>query len=75
MEDHPYSILRIFADSWGLLFLFLLFVAVVFWAFRPGSRKVHDDVADIPFRNEDKPAPPVEDPILPAGDKGKEARE
>lgn len=72
MEEHPYSILRIFADSWGLLFLFLLFVGVVLWAFRPGSRRTHDDIADIPFRNEDKPAPP--EPQLPAGEEGKEPR-
>ena len=63
MEDHPYSILRIFADSWGLLFLFLLFVGAIIWVFRPGARKAHDDSASIPFRNEDRPAP------LPADDK------
>jgi len=51
-----YSVMRQFADSWGMLFLFGVFVFVVFWAFRPGSRKVHDDIANIPFRNEDKPA-------------------
>ena len=51
-----YSVMRQFADSWGMLFLFSVFVVVVFWAFRPGSRKMHDDIADIPFRNEDKPA-------------------
>ena len=51
-----YSLLREFADSWMLLALFLFFGAVVLWAFRPGSRAVHDDIANIPFRNEDKPA-------------------
>lgn len=72
MEEHTYSILRIFADSWGLLFLFLLFVGAILWAFRPGSRKIHDDISKIPFRNEDKPAPPIEDTPPTAGDKGKE---
>ncbi len=52
-----YSILRQAADSWGMLFLFSVFIFVVFWAFRPGSRKVHDDIANIPFRNDDMPAP------------------
>ena len=47
-----YSILREFADSWGLLGLFLVFVGVVLYTFRPGSKKVHDDSAQIPFRNE-----------------------
>lgn len=52
-----YSILREFADSWALLVLFGLFLVVIFWAFRPGSRAVHDDISQIPFRHEDKPAP------------------
>lgn len=51
-----YSFMRQFADSWGMLFLFGVFIFVVLWAFRPGSRKVHDDIANIPFRNDDKPA-------------------
>ena len=51
-----YSLLREFADSWMLLALFVIFVGVVIWAFRPGSRRVHDDIANIPFRHEDKPA-------------------
>lgn len=55
-----YSILRQFADSWVLLVLFVLFLAVIVWAFRPGARKVHDDIANIPFRHEDKPARPAE---------------
>ncbi|MCR9107694.1 cbb3-type cytochrome c oxidase subunit 3 [Marivita sp. XM-24bin2] len=51
-----YSFLREFADSWMLLVLFLFFVGVIFWAVRPGSNKTHRDTANIPFRNEDKPA-------------------
>ena len=51
-----YSILREIADSWGLLALTLIFLGVVAWAFRPGSRKLHNDIANIPFRHEDKPA-------------------
>lgn len=51
-----YSILREFADSWMLLFLFLVFLAVIVWAFRPGSRSAHDDAAQVPFRHDDKPA-------------------
>ncbi|MCV2871638.1 cbb3-type cytochrome c oxidase subunit 3 [Defluviimonas sp. WL0050] len=55
-----YTITRQFADSWALLALFLVFLGVVFWAFRPGSRSVHDDISNIPFRHEDKPAPAEE---------------
>lgn len=51
-----YTLTRQFADSWGLLALFLVFIGVVFWAFRPGSRRVHEDIANIPFRHEDRPA-------------------
>lgn len=52
-----YSLLRQFADSWMLLMLFCVFVGVIFWAFRPGSRKKHSDTANMIFRNEDRPAP------------------
>ena len=36
-----YSLLREFADSWMLLALTIVFVVVIFWAWRPGSRTVH----------------------------------
>lgn len=52
-----YSLLRQFADSWMLLALFAFFIGVVIWVMRPGSSKTYEDVADIPFRNEDTPAP------------------
>lgn len=54
MEE--YTFLRQFADSWMLLALFVFFLGVVIWVLRPGSTKVYDDTANIPFRHEDKPA-------------------
>jgi cytochrome c oxidase cbb3-type subunit 4 len=51
-----YSLLRQFADSWMLLVLFVFFVGIVIWAFRPGSSGTHRDTAEIPFRHDDKPA-------------------
>ena len=51
-----YSILRELADSWILIGLFGFFVGAVLWAFRPGGTRGYHDTADIPFRNEDKPA-------------------
>lgn len=51
-----YSFLRAFADSWMLLALTLFFVGVLFWAFRPGSRALHDAAANSIFRNEENPA-------------------
>jgi cytochrome c oxidase cbb3-type subunit 4 len=51
-----YTLLRQFADSWMLLFLFSFFVVVIIWAFRPGSTKQYADTSEIPFRYEDAPA-------------------
>ena len=47
-----YHSMRAFADSWGLLFMFAFFVAVVVWTFRPGARKLNDDAARIPFKED-----------------------
>ncbi len=51
-----YSIMRAFADSWFLIAMFAFFIGAALFAFRPGSNKVHKDIANIPFRHEDKPA-------------------
>lgn len=67
-----YSFLREFADSWMLLMLFSVFVAVVIWVFRPGSTATYRDTANIPFRHDDAPAP-LQDDDKPATSK-KEAR-
>ncbi|SFR32235.1 cbb3-type cytochrome c oxidase subunit 3 [Litoreibacter janthinus] len=56
-----YSFMRQLADSWVLLAMFAFFFGVIFWAFRPGSRAVHDEISQTPFRNEDHPAADVED--------------
>ena len=50
-----YTALRAFADSWHLLFMTVFFIGVVIWAFRPGSRKTHDEIASSIFRNDDRP--------------------
>ena len=52
-----YSLLRQIADSWVLIAMFAFFVGVILFVLRPGSTKTYRDVADIPFRYEDKPAP------------------
>jgi cytochrome c oxidase cbb3-type subunit 4 len=46
-----YHTLREFADSWGLLFMLLVFLAAVGWAFRRGAS--FRDQAQIPFRHDD----------------------
>jgi cytochrome c oxidase cbb3-type subunit 4 len=48
-----YEAFRHFADSWGLLFLILLFVVALALAFRPGSRARQDDARMIPFRDDE----------------------
>ncbi len=51
MND-DYTIMREFADSWGLLGMVLFFVAAVVLAYRPSARKIHDDAAAIPFKED-----------------------
>ncbi|MEM6477822.1 MAG: cbb3-type cytochrome c oxidase subunit 3 [Pseudomonadota bacterium] len=48
-----YTILRQFADSWALLALTLFYLGVIVFAFRPGSRAVHDEISKIPLRDDD----------------------
>lgn len=54
-----YSFLRQLADSWFLLAMFIGFLSLCVWAFRPGSRTTHRDVASSIFRNDDHPADPT----------------
>ncbi|WP_341862805.1 cbb3-type cytochrome c oxidase subunit 3 [Gymnodinialimonas sp. 57CJ19] len=54
MQD--YTFLRELSGSIGTVFLVLSFLGFVLYAFRPGSRGVHSDTAEIPFRHDDKPA-------------------
>ncbi len=50
------SLLTQIADNWLLVGMFSLFVIAILWAFRPGSRAIHQETSSIPFRNEDFPA-------------------
>lgn len=49
-----YSTFREIADSWGLLYLFVMFVGAIIFTFRPGSKKIAEDIAEIPFREDKK---------------------
>lgn len=70
-----YTWLRAFADSWHLLFMFLFFIAVVIFAFRPGSRKVHEETSNLIFRNDERPAADSdEEPDDAQGGRESEAR-
>ena len=51
--DLDYQTMRTFVDSWGLLFLFLVFVGVVAFVFlRPGSKRQADEASRIPLRED-----------------------
>ena len=47
-----YDTIRGLADSWGLVYLFVLFVGAIFFTFRPGSKKASDDAAQIPLKED-----------------------
>ncbi len=47
-----YSLFREIADSWGLLAMFVIFVGVIIFTLRPGSNALHNDIAQIPLRND-----------------------
>lgn len=51
-----YTVLRHLADSWVLLAMTLFFLGMCLWAFRPGSRAAHQEIATSIFRNDDRPA-------------------
>jgi cytochrome c oxidase cbb3-type subunit 4 len=64
MHD-TYSLLRHIADSWVLLALFGFFLGTILFAWRPGSRPLHEDAGQVPFRHEDRPLAD-ESPAQPA---------
>lgn len=44
-----YDALRHFADSWGLLVLFMIFIGIVAFAMRPGAGKAYSRIARLPL--------------------------
>lgn len=48
-----YSFLREFADSWFLIAMTLFYLGCIGFAFRPGSKKVHAEISQIPLRDDD----------------------
>jgi len=59
MHD-TYTLLRHLADSWVLLAMVLFFLGAILFAWRPGSRPLHEDAGQVPFRHDDRPlAAPV----------------
>ena len=66
-----YSFLRALADSWVLLALVLVFIGVILFVWRPGSRRIQKDAATSIFRNERRPAPPQPEDSQTEADDGR----
>ncbi len=47
-----YENIRVAANSWGLLYLFILFVGVVAFTFRPGTKKQGEKTARSLFQED-----------------------
>jgi cytochrome c oxidase cbb3-type subunit 4 len=41
-----------FAETWGLIFLMVVFVAVVGYALWPANKAKFDDAAQVPFKDD-----------------------
>ncbi len=48
-----YNTMRHLADSWGLLYLVVIFLGVIYFTFRPGSKEQADKNAQIPLNEDD----------------------
>ena len=47
-----YDTLRHFADSWGLVFMGIVFLVLTAWPFLPGSREQNESAATMIFDEE-----------------------
>ncbi|HSM18958.1 MAG TPA: cbb3-type cytochrome c oxidase subunit 3 [Hyphomicrobiales bacterium] len=47
-----YETLRHFADTWGLVFLVVVFLGVIMWVMRPGSEETYEEAARIPLKED-----------------------
>ena len=52
-DSSTYTLLREFADSWGLLFMALPFLFAAWRALRPSARAAMEDARQIPLRDEE----------------------
>lgn len=49
-----YTMMRHFADSWGLVAMMVFFIAAVALAVRPSAKTLHEDAASIPFKEDEQ---------------------
>jgi len=50
--DPTYKAVAEFAQTWGLIYFMVIFVAVVIYALWPSRKKQFDDAARIPLRED-----------------------
>lgn len=48
-----YNTLRHLADSWGLIFMVIVFIGLCVWPFRPGARERNESAANLIFKDDD----------------------
>jgi cytochrome c oxidase cbb3-type subunit 4 len=53
MSD-TYTAVAEFAQSWGLLYFFIAFVAIVIWVMWPSRKRKYEDASKIPFREDQR---------------------
>ena len=51
-----YNDLRHFADSYGLAAMLVVYLVLIAWAFRPGSRRSNQDAAHLIFAEDGEAA-------------------
>jgi cytochrome c oxidase cbb3-type subunit 4 len=47
-----FETMRYFADTWGLVYLVVLFAGILVFTFRPGSKKKYEDAAQLPLKRD-----------------------
>ncbi len=48
-----YTILRELADSWFMLIMFTMFIGIIIFAFRPGTKESYDRLRNLPLQDDD----------------------
>lgn len=52
MVNMDYESFRMFSDSWGLVYMIAVVIAVFAFIFRPGSKKEYEEAGKIPLKRD-----------------------
>jgi cytochrome c oxidase cbb3-type subunit 4 len=52
MNMSTYEAMRHFADSWAMLAMLAFFTATIAFVFRPGAKKLAEEAAQIPLKED-----------------------